>query len=363
MSTPPGFAAPGGDTAQALTRRVISGYDGPTTLTELVQLASILARSRGGMVPPVYFNNPDAIIAVSFAARALDIPMWVALHELYTVKGVVGKKAVLIRALWLRHGITYDFDVTDTECTGWIRRPGEDRKYEVTYSILDAQRLGLVDRNEEWKKQPKAMLVARWTTTTANRWTPHIILGMDTEDLSTDPAGEETAGWHTGEEIGPEVLRVLEEAGLAVQKGQGVEGLRGIWDRNLVLLDAWAGEGESLRQVLTRMITEEAVKGLPGEPRQHPGDLALKRLEPVVVQGTVTARQDHGVPQGADGTLWGPEEAAVADMVRAAAQGKAAGPEGTPATVAGDLPCGCPLADVMAGTGHRETCVLNGTRS
>ncbi|MET7814254.1 hypothetical protein ABZT26_25825 [Streptomyces sp. NPDC005395] len=351
------------DAKRVVTGRVMSGYDGPTSLSELVQLAAILARSRGGMVPAVYFHNPDAIVAVSFAARALDIPLWVALQELYTVKGVVGKKAILIRALWLRYGVEYDFEVTETECTGWIKRPGEDRAHEETYTILDAERLGLIERNPEWDKQPKAMLVARWTTTTANRWTPNIVLGMDTEDLSMDPADPDAGGWSTGEEIGPEVLRVLEEAGLAVKRGEGVDGLRRIWEQNLVLLDAWAGEGQTVRQVLTEMLAEQATKGLPTDGgTDNDGGGERKAIEPSgqprTVEGTVVAtgqsadqEQDDG-----DGGLWGPEEAAAARLIS-----QAQGPEQAEAdkvplvAMDGALGCGCDMAQVIGGKGH--TCL------
>ncbi|MEU0770606.1 hypothetical protein [Streptomyces albogriseolus] len=311
-----------------MARRLLGVYDGPTTLSEMVQLASILARAEGGIVPELYHGNPEAVVALFYACRALNIPVWAGLHELFKGKdGGVGKKAILVRALWMRHGIEYDFEATDTECTGWIRRPGEDRRYEVEYTILDAERLGLIERNPEWDRQPKAMLVARWTTTTATRWTPNIVLGMGLDDPGADPAGPGD-GWNTDQEIGPEVVRVLEEAGRAVGEGEGVEGLRRIWDSNAVLLDEWAGDGQSLRQALTDLITAEAVKGLPEEGRPHPGDAGR------------TGGED-GEPRTGGQDQEGAAAAVVSD--------------------AGELACGCPLADVLTSGKHpRPDCVLNG---
>ncbi|MFJ9719910.1 hypothetical protein ACIRPQ_28960 [Streptomyces sp. NPDC101213] len=325
--------APQADRQHTLTSRITTGYDGPTSLKELVELAAILARAQGGLVPSAYLDNPDAIVAVSYAARAMDIPLWVALQELYTVDDAVKKKAILIRAQWMRYGIDYDFTVTPTECTGWIRRPGEDRTYEETYTYLDAERMGLPDRNPEWERQPKAMLVARWTTTTANRWTPHIALGMSTDDLSSSPADPDGGGWSTGEEISPDVVSVLEAAGQAVQDGEGVDGLRRLWEANESLLDEWAGEGQQLREVLAEMLAAAAVAGLGGSggdaPRPAPQEPPADGQEP-----PVRLPDDPPATQEAE-------------------------QDGKPlVSVDGVLGCGCQLADVLGGQGH--TCLGDG---
>ncbi|MEU6932775.1 hypothetical protein AB0A05_26870 [Streptomyces sp. NPDC046374] len=360
---------------RALQARGMARYDGPTSLTEMVQLAAILGRARGGMVPMVYYNNPDAVVAIFLACRALDVSVWTGLHELYQVKGSVSKKAILVRGLWLRHGVDYEFEATDTECTGWIKRPWDDKPITGEYTLMDAQRLGLIERNPEWEKQPKPMLRARWTTMMATMWTPNIMLGMNLSELSSDPA-EDEGGWTTENTIGPEALRVLEQAGLAVKKGEGVEGLRRVWESNLVLLDAWAGEGESLRQVLTRMITEESVKGLPTEGRMHPGDAGRPEAEPRIITGETVEQHDQekrpeppaavapeaGEPAGGEG-MWGPEESALLAGARILA--KASEPRTLPEPVplvsaGGQMPCGCSLEEFTTTGQHRPRCILGG---
>jgi hypothetical protein len=64
------------------------------------------------------------------------------------------------------HKKTFDIGTAahkDEHCVMRGRRRGEQEWQEVTWTLERAQRLGVVDRNPQWKKQPKTMLVNRAT--------------------------------------------------------------------------------------------------------------------------------------------------------------------------------------------------------
>jgi len=132
-------------------------------------------------LPPGYANNPGAVLLATEWANAHEVDLLTTLQTVNFVHGRPVVDATMQRALANRSG--YDVrpvEITDTHATVAVRKGGEELG-RVTYTMEDAEIAGL-DKKENWRKNPKAMLVAR-ATTTAMRWhAPEVMVGIWAED-------------------------------------------------------------------------------------------------------------------------------------------------------------------------------------
>jgi hypothetical protein len=150
----------------------------PTSTDKLqlqMQLAKLIAR--GG-------PEAQAFLTVSFAEqRGLDL--LTCTQGVNFVRGRPVIDATLQRALAKRAGYRVRVTVATTTSATVEVSEGDELLGTATYTLDDARAAGLAEK-DNWKQNPKAMLVAR-ATTQAMRWfAPDVMTGLLVEDEADD---------------------------------------------------------------------------------------------------------------------------------------------------------------------------------
>jgi len=94
------------------------------------------------------------------------------------IQGQPAPKAITLRALAQSRG--HDLEITEAtteRAVARYRRAGASEWRECEFTIEDAQRMGLLSK-DNWKKQPKAMLEARVTSKAARLVAADVLLGI-----------------------------------------------------------------------------------------------------------------------------------------------------------------------------------------
>ncbi|MFI5992417.1 hypothetical protein ACIBAC_11270 [Streptomyces sp. NPDC051362] len=110
-----------------------------------------------------YRNKPDEITAAILTGQELGLKPMTALKSIDVIQGTPALRAHAMRAIVQHQG--HDIELVesdDTHCVMRGRRKGADAWQQVVWDIPRAQRMGLLGK-DQWKKQPKSMLVARAT--------------------------------------------------------------------------------------------------------------------------------------------------------------------------------------------------------
>jgi hypothetical protein len=150
--------------------------DVPTNLTDQMELAKALAVS--GLLPQHLQSKPQNILAIMYAARSIDVPLWQAIQSMQVINGKVGLSADLARALILRAGHTFRVvESTNEVATVEVVRKGDDYVHRASFTLDDAHAAKLTG-NPSWSKYPKAMLIARATTLIARNACADVLAGM-----------------------------------------------------------------------------------------------------------------------------------------------------------------------------------------
>ena len=142
-----------------LTRRT----DVPTSVADQMHLAEVLAKSP--LLPAHLAGKPANLLAIMYAAQAVDVPLWQAVQSMHVINGKVGMSADLMRAMVQRAGHHFRvIESTGTAATVEVER-ADDRGHpqRFTFSQKDAETAGLWGKGT-WKAYPAALLLARATT-------------------------------------------------------------------------------------------------------------------------------------------------------------------------------------------------------
>ena len=115
------------------------------------------------LVPDKLRKRPEAVLAIMLAGHEAGVQPMQALQSIHIIEGRPAMSAQLMRALVLRQGheLNYD-DVSTTSVTASGRRRGSERWTKVTWTMDDAK-AARIDGKDNWKKWPRAMLIARAT--------------------------------------------------------------------------------------------------------------------------------------------------------------------------------------------------------
>lgn len=126
--------------------------------------------------------DPQATAAVVVAAlltgQELGLQPMASLRAIDVVNGTPALRAITLRALVLQRG--HDMwlvESTNTRCVMRGQRAGSANVQEVAWDMDRARALGLAGK-ENWRKQPRNMLVARATAELARLIAPEAILGL-----------------------------------------------------------------------------------------------------------------------------------------------------------------------------------------
>jgi len=116
-------------------------------------------------VPARLRKRPAAVMACILSGDEAGIGPMQSLRQIFvTDDGKVGMAAELMRSLVLREGHEIWADeYTNTRVTMAGRRKGQENPSRVTWTMDDAKKAGLGNK-QNWTKYPRAMLAARATT-------------------------------------------------------------------------------------------------------------------------------------------------------------------------------------------------------
>ncbi len=167
---------PGSDVARPGTDVAIRHSDAPTNLPDMMRLAEQLADS--DVLPAHLRRKPANVLAVMFASRALDIPMWTAFQVMHIVDGKVALDATFQRAMVIRAGHKFRIlERSDEQAIAEITRHDDpDNPQRSVFTWAEAVLAGL-DGKKNWKNYRRAMLVARVTTQAIRDVCPEVLFG------------------------------------------------------------------------------------------------------------------------------------------------------------------------------------------
>ena len=163
-------------------------YQPPTSSIELAPSAWKLAEKIAGtdFVPTALRGRPEAVLACILAGHEAGVSPMQALSKIHIIEGRPAMSAELMRALVMQHGheLIYS-EVSTTSVTAEGRRKGSERWTKVTWTMDDARRGGL-DGKQNWRKWPRAMLIARATAELCRMVFPDVLAGIShtVEELS-----------------------------------------------------------------------------------------------------------------------------------------------------------------------------------
>lgn len=110
-----------------------------------------------------YRGKPDEITAAILTGQELGLQPMTALKSIDVIQGQPALRAHAMRAIVQKQGHEIELvESDDTHCIMRGRRRGAEKWQEVVWDIPRARLLGLLNK-DQWKKQPKTMLIARAT--------------------------------------------------------------------------------------------------------------------------------------------------------------------------------------------------------
>ena len=130
---------------------------------QAAQIAESLSRT--SFVPQSLRGKPADVTAAILAGQELGLQPMATLRSMDVIQGTPALRAHAMRGLVQSHGHKVQIlESTKELCRMRGRRAdeGDDDWQEVEWTIEDAKDLGLLSK-DQWKKQPKNMLVARAT--------------------------------------------------------------------------------------------------------------------------------------------------------------------------------------------------------
>ncbi len=183
---------PGSDLDRPGTELALRRCDAPAALPEMMRLAGELAEA--DILPRHLRRRPANVLALMFAARALDIPVWTAFQALHLIDGKVGMDATFQRALIVRAGHRFRvIERTDERAAVEIVRHDDPAPRVSEFTWADAVAAGLTGK-DNWRHYPKAMLMARVTTLAIRDHCPEVLFtssyAPEELDVTLDDAGQ-----------------------------------------------------------------------------------------------------------------------------------------------------------------------------
>lgn len=153
---------------------------------QAAQVAESLSRT--SFVPASLRGKPADITAAILAGQELGLQPMATLRSIDVIQGTPALRAHAMRGLLQSQGHEIELlESTDEFCRMRGRRAGAKNWQTVEWTIERAQRLGLTGK-DQWKKQPKTMLVARATGEVARLIASDALYAMPYASEELDPS-------------------------------------------------------------------------------------------------------------------------------------------------------------------------------
>lgn len=134
--------------------------------------------AHSGLLPTAYRKQPANVLYAIEYGRMIGLAPMAAITGVHVIEGKPTASAALISALVRRAGHKLRVRGDAKEATAQIIRADDpDYTFEVTYTIGDAQRAGLLNK-QVWKSYPASMLKARAITQCARDACEEALMGM-----------------------------------------------------------------------------------------------------------------------------------------------------------------------------------------
>lgn len=161
---------------------------------DAIAISNIAANIATTSLAGAYRGKPDEVTAVILAGHELGIQPMTSLKSIDVIQGQPALRAHAMRGLLQSKGHEIELvESDDNHCVMRGRRKGADAWQQVVWDIPRARQLGLLGK-DQWKKQPKTMLI--------NRATGEICRLVAADALHGMPyAAEELDGYVHGETV------------------------------------------------------------------------------------------------------------------------------------------------------------------
>ena len=182
------------------TAMVVAAYNAsPATESELeawardaIAISNIAANIATTSLAGQYRGKPDEVTAVILAGHELGLKPMTSLKSIDVIQSQPALRAHAMRGLLQSKGHEIELvESDDSHCIMRGRRKGATDWQAVTWDIPRAQKLGLLGK-DQWKKQPKTMLINRATGEICRLVAADVLHGMPY-------AAEELDGYVHGE--------------------------------------------------------------------------------------------------------------------------------------------------------------------
>ena len=153
------------------------------SLTEWAQAAQAahevaVSLVQTSFVPESFRNKPHEATAAILSGDEIGLSPMAALRSFDVIQGTAAPRAITLRAVVQSKGHeVWQVEATDTRAVFRGRRRGSEHVEESVWTIERARSLGLVGK-QNWKNQPKAMLMARATAEVCRLIAADALLGI-----------------------------------------------------------------------------------------------------------------------------------------------------------------------------------------
>ncbi|MGW5636679.1 hypothetical protein [Streptomyces sp. NPDC003832] len=130
---------------------------------EASAISGIANAIAGTSLAGAYRGKRDEIVAVVLAGHELGIQPMTSLKSIDVIQGQPALRAHAMRGIVLKQGHEIELvESDDQHCVMRGRRNGAEAWQTVVWDLGRARQMGLLNK-DQWKKQPKTMLIARAT--------------------------------------------------------------------------------------------------------------------------------------------------------------------------------------------------------
>lgn len=145
-------------------------------VAQVAKLAEHIASTE--FVPRQMRNSAPAVAAAILYGREVGLPPMTALTQTHVIEGKPSMSAEAMRALVFAAGHELAFEeATGATCIIRARRAGSQEWTRLAWTIDQARAAGLLGK-DNWKKYPRAMLIARCTADVCRMVFPDVIHGF-----------------------------------------------------------------------------------------------------------------------------------------------------------------------------------------
>lgn len=204
----------------------------PTNADEMWRYAQMLAQS--SFLPKAFYDKETGrarvgnVHLVLMKGHDLGIQPMSCIGAINIIDGKAEVGALMMVALIRKSGIceTWQLKHSDERSATYItKRIGDEEPVEFTYTIEEADQMGLLDKgksdwareNNQWKKQPRTMLRRRCQSMLAREVYPDVVLGLyDHDELSEMRERERALG------IDPDRVIPMNGLGMPTEPSNGI---------------------------------------------------------------------------------------------------------------------------------------------